>query len=138
MLNPNYYSQGLSLQSAQSAVCFFTWLHFSRVYYSVNKAINDKKVSLQYKIHLEYMYIQVVLYLLSRLQSWRSKFHHWKWTTNFKGSILFSLDKFQWNKKSSFSRPIQMFILANSKWTAVQDKSFKWKLKLLCYNNKKM
>ena len=28
-----------------------------------------KKVSLQYKIHLEYMYIQVVLYLLSRLQS---------------------------------------------------------------------
>ena len=78
-----------------------------------------------------------VLYLLSRLQSWRTKFHHWKWTTNFKGSILLSLDKFQWNKKSSFSRPIQMFILANSKWTAVQDKSFKWKLKLLCYNNKK-
>ena len=56
--------------------------------------------------------------------------------TNFKGSILFSLDKLQWNEKSSFSRPIQMFILANSKWT-VQDKSFKGKLKLLCYNNKK-
>ena len=63
-------------------------------------------------------------------------FHHWKWTTNLKGSILFSLDKLQWNEKSWFSRPIQMFILANSKLT-VQDKSFKWKLKLLCYNNKK-
>ena len=82
------------------------------------------------------MYIPVVLHLLSRLQSWRCKFHHWKWTTNFKGSIPFSLDKLQRNEKSWFSRPIQMFILANSKWT-VQDKSFKWKLKLLCYNNKK-
>ena len=111
-----------------------TWLHFSMVYYSVNKAINDKKsvIAIQNSSGIH------VLYLLSRLQSWRTKFHHWKWTTNFKGSILLSLDKFQWNKKSSFSRPIQMFILANSKWTAVQDKSFKWKLKLLCYNNKKM
>ena len=46
VLNPNYYSQGLfkkNLQSAQSAVCILTWLHFSMVYYSVNKAINHKK-----------------------------------------------------------------------------------------------
>ena len=88
-----------------------------------------KKVSLKYKIlclwsvtstihtctsHLEYIYIQVELYLLFRLQSGRSKFHHWKWTTNFKGFILhvFSLDKLQWNEKSLFSRPIQMFVLA--------------------------
>ena len=97
-------------QSAVCMVCVLTWLHFSMVYDSVNQAINDKKVSLQYKIHLEYMYIQLVLYLLSRLQSWCSKFHHWKWTTNFKGSILLSLDKLQWNEKSLFSRPIQMFI----------------------------
>ena len=93
-----------------------------------------KKVSLQYKIHLEYMYIQVVLYLLSRLQSWCSKFHHWKWTTNFKGSILFSLDKLQWNKKKLIFKANTDVYLANSKWT-VQDKSFKWKLKLLRYNN---
>ena len=70
----------------------------SMVHYSVNQAINHKKVSLKYKIlclqsvtstmhtsHLEYMYIQVVLYLLFRLQSGRSKLHHWKWTTNFLG-----------------------------------------------------
>ena len=87
---------------------------FSMVHYSVNQAINDKNVSLKYKIlclrsvtstihtsNLEYMYIQVVLYLLFRLQSGRSKFHHSKWTTNFKGFILhvFSLDKLQWNEK---------------------------------------
>ena len=86
------------------------------VYYSVNKAINDKKVSLQYKIHQEYMYIQVVLYLFSRLQSWHSKFHYWKWTTNFKGSILFSLDKFQWNKKAHFQgqyRCLFLWLIAN-------------------------
>ena len=50
---------------------------FSMVHYSVHQAIMTKKVSLKYKIlclrsvtstihtsHLEYMYIQVVLYLL--------------------------------------------------------------------------
>ena len=60
------------------------------------------------------MYIQVVLYLLFRLQLGRSKFYHWKWTTNSKGFILhvFSLDKLQWNEKGLFSRSIQMFILA--------------------------
>ena len=75
-----------------------------------------KKVSLKYNIlclrsvtstihtsHLEYMYmyIQVVLYLLFRLQSGRSKCHHWKWPTNFKDFILhvFSLEKLQWNEK---------------------------------------
>ena len=100
---------------------------FSMVHYSVHQAIMTKKVSLKYKIlclrsvtstihtsHLEYMYIQVVLYLLFRLQSGCSKFHHWKWTTNFKGFILhvFSLEKLQWNEKSLFSRSMQMFILA--------------------------
>ena len=30
-------------QSAKSAVCILTWLHFSMVYHSVNEAINDKK-----------------------------------------------------------------------------------------------
>ena len=62
---------------------------FSMVHYGVNQAINGKKVSLKYKIiclrsvtstihtsHLEYMYIQVVPYLLFRLQLGRSKFHH--------------------------------------------------------------
>ena len=100
---------------------------FSMVHYSVNQAFVTKKVSLKYKIlclrsmtstihtsHLEYMYKQVVLYLLFRLQSGCSKFHHWKWTTNFKGFILhvFSLDRRQWNEKSLFSRSKQMFILA--------------------------
>ena len=50
-------------QSAQSAVCMvcvLTWLTLVWCT-SVNQAINDKKVSLQCKIHLEYMYIQVVL-----------------------------------------------------------------------------
>ena len=61
---------------------------FSMVHYSANQAINDKKkLSLKYKIicfrsvtstihtsHLENMYIQVVLYLLFRLQSGRSNF----------------------------------------------------------------
>ena len=61
-----YYSQGLfkkNPQSAQSAVCMvcvLTWLTLVWCT-SVNQAINDKKVSLQCKIHLEYMYIQVVL-----------------------------------------------------------------------------
>ena len=109
---------------------------FSMVHYSVNQAIMTKKVSLIYKIlclrsvtstihtsHLEYMYIQVVLYLLFRLQLGRSKFHHWKWTTNFKGFILhvFSLDKLQWNEKSLFARSMQIFILttviANEQYT---------------------
>ena len=111
-----------------------------------------KKVSLKYKIlclwsvtstihtctsHLEYMYIQVELYLLFRLQSGRSKFHHWKWTTNFKGFILhvFSLDKLQWNEKSLFSRSIQMFILA----IVIANKQYsnKCKLKMLCLKTKK-
>ena len=59
------------------------------VHYSVNQAFVTKKVSLKYKIlclrsmtstihtsHLEYMYKQVALYLLFRLQSGCSKFHH--------------------------------------------------------------
>ena len=62
---------------------------FSMVHCSVHQAIMTKKVSLKYKIlclrsmtstihtsHLEYMYIQVVLYLLFKLQSGCSKFHH--------------------------------------------------------------
>ena len=92
---------------------------FSMVHYSVNQAFNDKKVSLKYNIlcllsvtstihtsHLEYMYIQVVLYLLFRLPSGCSKLHHWKWTTNFKGFIqhVLSLDKLQWNEKKLISK----------------------------------
>ena len=82
--------------------------------------------------HLECVYVQV--YLLFRLQSERSKFHHWKWITNFRVFILFSLDKLQWNKKNLFSRSIQMSILANSKWAG--HKSSKCKLKM-CYKTKK-
>ena len=48
----------------------------------------------------------------------------------------FSLDKLQWNEKSSLSKPMQVFISANSKWEV--DKSFNWKLKLLCSHNKKL
>ena len=115
------------------------------------RPLMTKKVSLKYKIPclsvtstihtrtspLEYMYIQVELYFLFRLQSGRSKFHHWKWTTNFKGFILhvFSLDKLQWNEKSLFSRPIQMFILATVITNEQLHKSStcKCKLKMLCY-----
>ena len=126
---------------------------FSMVHYSVNQAImTKKKVSLKYKIlclwsmtstihtsHLEYMYIQVVLYLLFRLQSGCSKFHHWKWTTNFKGFILhvFSLDKLQWNeKKLIFKIKADVyFSYSNSKWAV--HKSSKRRLKMLCFKTKK-
>ena len=113
---------------------------------------DKKKVSLKYKIlclwsmtstihasHLEYMYIQVVLYLLFRLQSGCSKFHHWKWTTNFKGFILhvFSLDKLQWNeKKLIFKIKADVyFSYSNSKWAV--HKSSKRGLKMLCFKTKK-
>ena len=87
--------------------------------------------------HQEYMYIQVVVYLLFRLQSGCSKFHHWKWTTNFKGFILhvFSLDKLQWNEKSLFSRSIQIFILATV--IANEQHTNQCKLTMLCYKTKK-
>ena len=68
------------------------------VYYNVNRAINDKKVSLKYKIlclrsvtstihasHLEYMYVQVVLDLLFGLQSGRSKIPPLKMNNKFQG-----------------------------------------------------
>ena len=83
--------------------------------------------------------LQVVLYVLFRLQSGRSKFHHWKWTTNFKGFILhvFSLDKLQWNeKKLIFKIKADVyFSYSNSKWAV--HKSSKCKVKMLCYTTKK-
>ena len=87
--------------------------------------------------HLEYMYIQVVLYLLFRLQSGCSKFHHWKWTTNFKGFTphVLSLDKLQWNEKCLFSRSIEIFILATV--IANEQHRNRCKLTMLCYKTKK-
>ena len=75
---------------------------FSMLHYSVNQAIKYKKsvikiqnsmvtkckVNNTYKSYGIHMYMEVVLCLLFRLQSGRSKFHHWKWTSNFKGYIL--------------------------------------------------
>ena len=80
---------------------------FSMVHYSVNQAINDKKsfikiqdsmftkcdINNTYKssgihVHTSGMVrygIWYKWYLLFRLQSGRSKLHHWKWTTNFLG-----------------------------------------------------
>ena len=105
---------------------------FSMVHYSVNQAINDKKsfikiqnsmftkcdINNTYKSSGIHAHTSVTVSPVFQI---RSKFHHWKWTTNFKGFILhvFSLDKLQWNEKSLFSRSIQMFILPQMSSTQI-------------------
>ena len=124
MLNPNYYSQGLfkkNLQSAQSAVCILTWLHFSMVYYSVNKAINDKKsiIAIQNSSGIHVHTSSTVSPFQAAIMTFQIS--PLKMNNKFQGFHPVVWTSFN-EIKNPFSRPIQMFISTNSKWTALQDK----------------